>query len=124
VTPPLPDVLAALKWQVKQEGWQSDQGKWVPYPASYLRAGSWKEEPPYVKQAAPRLDTALALAEASRRIKDDMERKQKTCIHSWQSFNPKTAHTLGITPESIKELTGTRTCFLCGLNGRIDDANA
>jgi hypothetical protein len=38
-------MLAALAWQVKQEQWTRDGGQFVPYPATWLHAGHWEDEP-------------------------------------------------------------------------------
>lgn len=43
--PPLADVLAALAWQTKSHDWTKDGGAYIPYPASYLNGGGWKDEP-------------------------------------------------------------------------------
>jgi hypothetical protein len=40
--PPLEDVKAALAWQVKH--WTDQQ--FIPYPATYLHNGRWKDERP------------------------------------------------------------------------------
>lgn len=44
--PPLGALRAALAWQKRTEDWTKDAGKWIPYPASYLRAGAFDDEPP------------------------------------------------------------------------------
>lgn len=47
--PPIADVLAALQWQTKSSGWTDQDGKFIPYPASYLNDMRWTDEQP-VKQ--------------------------------------------------------------------------
>ena len=42
----LPLILAALKWQIHLVDWTKDRGKFIPYPASYLRGRRWEDEPP------------------------------------------------------------------------------
>jgi hypothetical protein len=37
---------AALAWQSQQPSWLEDGGQYVPFPASYLRAERWTDEPP------------------------------------------------------------------------------
>jgi hypothetical protein len=37
--------LTALSWQCLQETWRKDGGQFVPYPATWLNRGSWKDEP-------------------------------------------------------------------------------
>ena len=39
-------ILTALTWQVKQPQWTKDDGAYVPYPASWLRAERWDDECP------------------------------------------------------------------------------
>lgn len=38
-------MLSALVWQVNQPSWVKDGGKFVPYPATWLRARRWEDEP-------------------------------------------------------------------------------
>lgn len=38
-------MIEALAWQVRQTSWREQGGKWVPYPASWLRAQKWLDEP-------------------------------------------------------------------------------
>lgn len=37
-------VLSALSWQKLQPDWIKEKGKFVPYPASYIRAKGWLDE--------------------------------------------------------------------------------
>jgi len=39
--PPIEIVLKAILHQSRQEGWQKDKGKWIPYPATWLRDLGW-----------------------------------------------------------------------------------
>lgn len=50
----LPEILAALAWQVKQPDWTKENGKYVPLPASYLRARRWEDQPTIVTPARKR----------------------------------------------------------------------
>jgi len=43
--PPLAQMLFTLAWQRRLPEWVKDGGKWVGRPATYLRAGSWEDEP-------------------------------------------------------------------------------
>lgn len=43
--PPLAAVLSALTWQVTSADWVKDNGAYVPYPGTYLRARRWEDEP-------------------------------------------------------------------------------
>lgn len=48
--PDLNAVLAALEWQTKTHEWTKDNGQFIPYPASYLRARMWEDEKPAPKK--------------------------------------------------------------------------
>lgn len=39
-------MIEALAWQAQQPAWTKDGGAFVPYPASWLRAQRWTDEPP------------------------------------------------------------------------------
>lgn len=39
-------MLIALAWQCQQPAWTKDDGQYVPYPASWLRAERWDDEAP------------------------------------------------------------------------------
>ena len=41
----LDDLLNALSWQVHSPAWRKDGGQFIPYPASYIRARAWEDEP-------------------------------------------------------------------------------
>ena len=38
-------IQAAVRLQAGSQAWQKDGGQFVPYPASWLRAGQWDDEP-------------------------------------------------------------------------------
>lgn len=42
--PDLAKVLAALSWQKNQPDWKKDNGQFIPYPATYIRAKAWLDE--------------------------------------------------------------------------------
>jgi hypothetical protein len=44
--PPLAEMLAALDWQKRLDQWTRDAGRWIPYPATYLRGRAWEDDPP------------------------------------------------------------------------------
>jgi 2'-5' RNA ligase len=44
VMPPLEQMLKVLEAQKKQEDWRKDGGKFIPYPATYLRQERWDDE--------------------------------------------------------------------------------
>ena len=48
--PTLPVLLEALAWQKESHDWTKEGGHWIPNPATYLRAGSWQDEPPARKR--------------------------------------------------------------------------
>jgi hypothetical protein len=39
-------MLIALAWQTQQPAWLKNGGAYVPYPASWLNAERWDDEPP------------------------------------------------------------------------------
>jgi hypothetical protein len=43
--PPIIDVMHALEWQTKQENWTKDNGKYIPYAATYLNQQRWLDVP-------------------------------------------------------------------------------
>ena len=46
-TPELVDrMVATLAWQAKSPAWMKDGYQYAPYPASWLRAERWTDEPP------------------------------------------------------------------------------
>jgi hypothetical protein len=47
-------MLAALAWQCRQAAWLRDGGQFIPYPASWLRAERWDDEPVAVPQLSER----------------------------------------------------------------------
>lgn len=44
--PPIDSVLEALAWQVESKGWVKDKGQYIPYPATYINDGGWRDEKP------------------------------------------------------------------------------
>ncbi len=50
VSPDINAVLAALEWQTKTHDWTKENGQFIPYPASYLRARGWEDERPAPKK--------------------------------------------------------------------------
>lgn len=53
-------MIETLSWQIESEAWTRDGGRFIPYPASYLRAERWCDEPP-VKPADPVMSDAAAM---------------------------------------------------------------
>jgi len=43
--PPIDAIVSALGWQVNQPGWKKDGGQFIPFPATWLRARGWEDEP-------------------------------------------------------------------------------
>lgn len=52
-------ILEALAWQRYQPSWQKDRGAFIPYPATYLRAGRWMDEQTVDVPIAPPQKTTL-----------------------------------------------------------------
>jgi len=48
--PLLDNVLKALSWQVEQEQWKKDGGKFIPNPSTYLNQHRWEDEPSLIKK--------------------------------------------------------------------------
>jgi hypothetical protein len=40
----LEQMLSAIRRQVSSEAWTKDKGQYIPYPASWLNDGAWKDE--------------------------------------------------------------------------------
>jgi hypothetical protein len=38
-------ILKALEWQCRQPDWRKEDGKFIPYPASWLNGRRWEDEP-------------------------------------------------------------------------------
>ena len=36
-------LLASIEWWKAQDGWKKDDGKFIPYPATWLNRGSWED---------------------------------------------------------------------------------
>lgn len=43
------EIINALEWQKATKDWQKDGGQFIPYPASYLNARQWEDEPQNIK---------------------------------------------------------------------------
>ena len=43
--PQIMDMLKALAVQKASDEWRQDEGKWIPYPATYLRNERWSDVP-------------------------------------------------------------------------------
>lgn len=50
-------MVAALAWQMTSEQWTRDGGRYIPYPASYLRGRRFEDEPP-MNVSSPMSDAA------------------------------------------------------------------
>lgn len=46
IKPNLDDVLKSISWQKESDDWTKKDGQYIPYPASYLNAKAWLDEPP------------------------------------------------------------------------------
>ena len=62
-------MITVLAWQSMQVQWLRDGGQYVPYPASWLRAERWEDEPSDVGQLQLSDKTAGTLAAASAILK-------------------------------------------------------
>lgn len=61
--PLLADLLNALSWQCNSAEWLKDGGQYVPYPATYIRARGWEDEP--TKIVAPVANGSVPAASQS-----------------------------------------------------------
>ena len=52
IRPDIQTVLTALSWQTKLEDWTKENGKFVPFPATYLNARRYEDEKPAAKPTA------------------------------------------------------------------------
>ena len=44
IRPPLPELLQAVRAARASKQWQRDDGEYIPYPATWLRAERWADE--------------------------------------------------------------------------------
>ena len=42
--PPINDLVRIIERQKKSQEWKKDQGKYIPYPATWLNGGCWNDE--------------------------------------------------------------------------------
>jgi hypothetical protein len=42
----LQKIINAIEWQKQLPQWQKDNGQYIPYPATWLNGGRWKDEMP------------------------------------------------------------------------------
>lgn len=52
IKPDIQTVLTALSWQTKSEDWTKENGKYIPFPASYLNSRRYEDEKPIAKSSA------------------------------------------------------------------------
>jgi hypothetical protein len=62
------DMLLALSWQRDQDQWTRDGGAFIPYPATWLRAMRWEDEPVAVAPTAPKALAGVVLWMKDRRV--------------------------------------------------------
>lgn len=53
MNPPLDAALKALEWQVSDADWTKDGGKFIPFPATYLRARRWEDQRTEARPSRP-----------------------------------------------------------------------
>ena len=46
-------ILVALEWQRRQAQWTRDGARYIPYPATWLRAHGWEDEPVDLLERSP-----------------------------------------------------------------------
>ena len=52
----MPEILAALSWQVKSADWKKERGQYIPTPANYLRDGRWNDVKPRPVRNGPNIN--------------------------------------------------------------------
>ncbi|CAB5225571.1 hypothetical protein UFOVP745_36 [uncultured Caudovirales phage] len=52
IRPDLQTVLTALSWQSSLEDWKKENGKYIPFPASYLNSKRYEDEKPTAKTSS------------------------------------------------------------------------
>lgn len=52
IKPDLQTVLTALSWQSSLEDWKKENGKYIPFPASYLNSKRYEDEKPTAKTSS------------------------------------------------------------------------
>jgi hypothetical protein len=57
----LQQILSALAWQVRQDSWIREAGRYIPNPATWLNAARWEDEPNHTQHVNKQ---TLALARA------------------------------------------------------------
>lgn len=68
-------MLAALVWQKQSADWLKDGGQYIPYPASYLSAAGWRDEPPAA--SSPSGPPPAPPPKRPYRIEDDTDFQQR-----------------------------------------------
>ena len=53
VMPPIENVIAAIERQKTWDTWTRDGSKYIPHPASWIRAGRWDDQPATPLPAKP-----------------------------------------------------------------------
>lgn len=51
--PDIADILQAIETQKKSEQWRKDNGKFIPYPATWLNQGRWDDKPVVLARLQP-----------------------------------------------------------------------
>lgn len=53
-------IVAALRWQRQTPAWTKDGGTYIPYPATWLRAERWDDEPFETRPMLGKLSSRMA----------------------------------------------------------------
>ena len=72
----LATMIATIERATKSEDWIKENGKFIPYPASWLNAKGWEDEPVVIKQRQPNIPPEVKLP-----ICDRCEREAELVEH-------------------------------------------
>lgn len=84
-------ILRALGWQVHSKAWVEDGGKFIPYPATYLKDKRWKDTQPKKPLTHWDLDRL-----EDKRLSDEIKRKKDA--------RQRKATTDGLEPITVEDL--------------------
>jgi len=83
ILPAIDELLSALRLQKKSDQWMKDDGNFIPYPASWIRAERWKDEFQTVgKNPVEKISPYVICLSCKREVlKQDFDLDSGKCIH-------------------------------------------
>lgn len=94
--PPLDSMLKALDQAMRE--WAGRSPEFIPYPASYLRAHSWLDEPD-TKCVAPAVEASPAVALAQQQREEAVKRYEADGLLRLREMEAKRARERGCKPQ-------------------------